>query len=69
LRDRGEDYSRWTLIKTPAASNTPIVSMPMVIWPSIMLISVQTTVVDPSSIGMAASQLAIGVDGSGEAAL
>src|SRR5216683_2570997 len=53
-RDSTRDYSRCTLINTRAASNTPIASIPMVIWPSIMLSRVQITVVDPRSIGMAA---------------
>src|SRR5260370_20761460 len=53
-RDLARDYSRCTLISTSAASRTPIASMLMAIWPSIMLSRVQTTIVDPSSIGMAA---------------
>src|SRR5229473_2841828 len=48
------DYSRCTLINTRAASKTPIASIPIAIWPSIMLSRVHTTIVDPSSIGMAA---------------
>ena len=52
-RDLHGDYSRCTLINTAAASNTPIASMLMAIWPSIMLSNVHTTIVDPISIGMA----------------
>jgi hypothetical protein len=73
-RDLHYDYSRCTVINTAAASNTPIASVPMAIWPSIMLKRVQTTIVDPISIGMAAIPCGDaggnrGVDGTGEAAM